>query len=46
MYIKLKYFNTGGLVKDRIVKRIVKKAESDRTIKSRDTLIEASSGNI
>ncbi|OQE16031.1 hypothetical protein PENFLA_c029G00183 [Penicillium flavigenum] len=45
VYAKLEYFNAGGSVKDRIAKRMVEKAERDGTIKPRDTLIEASSGN-
>ncbi|KXG52038.1 Tryptophan synthase beta subunit-like PLP-dependent enzymes superfamily [Penicillium griseofulvum] len=45
VYGKLEYFNAGGLVKDRIARRMVYKAEMDGKIKPGDTLIEASSGN-
>jgi cystathionine beta-synthase len=45
VYGKLEYFNAGGSLKDRIVKRMVEEAERSGQIKPGDTLIEATSGN-
>lgn len=44
--VKLKFFNTGGSVKDHIAKHMVEQAKEDGSIKPGDTLIEVSSGNM
>lgn len=45
IFAKLENLNPTGSLKDRIVKRIIEKAEDDGRLKKNMTIVEASSGN-
>ena len=45
LYVKAEYFNPGGSVKDRLALRIIETAEKNGDLHSKQTVIEATSGN-
>src|SRR5210317_2229197 len=45
VYVKVESFNPGGSVKDRLALSVIEAAEKDGSLKPRQTVIEATSGN-
>ena len=45
LYVKAEYFNPGGSVKDRLALKIIETAEKNGDLHSKQTVIEATSGN-
>ena len=45
VYVKAEFFNPAGSVKDRLAMSIIETAEKNRTLKPRQTVVEAASGN-